>query len=329
MGDRRSLTKPLGAGLSRGRIAVQRCAVTGDIGRHGGPLLLKAVITERSADGRGENMELWHRALTALVALVLATVVLTVGWWGWRTPRPPSTQPLESTKSVTALPQVSGKQADAIALRTMELLKAREELRAAEARWGDEVRRRAVLTLELERLRSELESLRVERNETLDFALQLLQELQARDLPESPAQTQLEQQPAGQQPGTAAPSDAVVGDLLNEVQQLRSRLEESQSALAALVERTADIEDAALQQQHRITQAAIRVLRQTNSEAAVAALIAELQSPYAEIRRWAARSLEGLGPDAQQAIEPLNALLADPDSTVREAAAAALRAIHD
>lgn len=304
--------------------------MTGGIGRHGVPLLLKAVITERLADRRGENMELWHRALTALVALVLATVVLTVGWWGWRTPSQPSlTQPLESNKPGAALPQVSGKQADAIALRTMELAKAREAVRAAEARWSDEVRRRAALTLELERLRNEVESLRAERNETLDFALQLLQELQARDLPELAAPTQPEQQPAGQQHGAAAPSDALVGDLLSEVQQLRSRLEESQSALAALAERTADMEDAALQQQHRMTQAAIRVLRQTNTEAAVAALIAELQSPYAEVRRWAARSLEGLGPDAQQAIEPLNALLADPDSTVREAAAAALRAIHD
>jgi Holliday junction resolvasome RuvABC DNA-binding subunit len=96
-----------------------------------------------------------------------------------------------------------------------------------------------------------------------------------------------------------------------------------------MLDRAAATDEALVQQHNRIVQATIRVARQANAHAVVAALVAELQSPYAEVRRWAARTLEALGPDAHDAIEALEALLADSDASVQQAAQAALRAIRD
>ncbi|GIW92300.1 MAG: hypothetical protein KatS3mg110_0341 [Pirellulaceae bacterium] len=226
--------------------------------------------------------------------------------------------------------------ADAIAIRTMELAKAREMLQATEQRLAEESRRRVELASTVEQLQAEVQRLRQERNEAIDFAMVLLDEslsgFRSTALEEPPSDEPKpdEAHPDSGTVATPPPMGAdVAAQLLAESEQLRQRLQQTQQAMGVLLDQAAALE-ASLQDQHlRLVQAARRVAARGSAEQMVPALIEELASPYPEVRRWAAMVLESLGPDAHPAIGRLTELLSDPDPAVRRAAEAALLRIRD
>jgi HEAT repeat protein len=61
---------------------------------------------------------------------------------------------------------------------------------------------------------------------------------------------------------------------------------------------------------------------------AVPVLVERLSDERVEARRWAAKALGAIGPEAQEANTPLRRLLSDPDQTVREEAKRALAILN-
>ncbi len=283
-------------------------------------------------------MELWNRTLVAALGLLIAVMVSAAVWWSWTRPHPQSLSEndlVDQGRAASVVRRSNSELAAAITLRTIELAKTREQLEAAEKRWSEQSRRSAELAANVERLQHEIDRLRKERNEAIEFALILLDELLMKASGNAPAgqPTVALEQPPGKPEKTEQPNpgnhETFAEQLLAEIDQLRQQLEQNRQTLVNVLEHATSLE-AALENQHlRLVQAARRVASQESAERLVPVLIEELSSPYPEVRRWAASVLEALGPEAQPAIERLTELLQDPDQQVRRAAEAALLRIRD
>jgi HEAT repeat protein len=216
--------------------------------------------------------------------------------------------------------KLSAATSDAIALRSLELASARKRVKELEKQVGTQAKALSDARRELQNLAAQAQTLRDQRNESLDWLLALLGE----DLPPADPTPTAPENGSRETPQ----SDARQWEQLVEAEDLRNELELSRAALvdaeaARQVERV-DLEAA----REQIEASAIELLAKIGPEA-VTALIEGLDNQDPEIRRLAAKALRGLRENAQPAIPALTMALADPDLRVREEAAMALQVIRD
>ncbi len=95
----------------------------------------------------------------------------------------------------------------------------------------------------------------------------------------------------------------------------------------AVVQEQSELELAALLTEKKAFEAAVNEVVARCGPGAVPALVDRLADERLEVRRWAAKALGAIGPEAQEGTAALRRLLSDPDSTVREEAQRALTSI--
>jgi len=228
----------------------------------------------------------------------------------------------ESNHGVTRH-KLSPQASDAIALRTLELASARKRVKELEQKTNEQTAALSDARRELQNLAAQAQTLREQRNESLDWLLALLGE----ELPPTdPTTSSSDQENSTAESSTR--SDSAQWEQLAEVENLRDELELSRAALAE-AEAARQIERAEAEAaREQLEATAIELVNKIGPDA-VTALIDGLENPDAEIRRLAAKALRSFGENGQAAIPALTMALADPNLRVREEAAMALQAIRD
>jgi hypothetical protein len=215
---------------------------------------------------------------------------------------------------------LSREAAEAIALRSLELTRTKEQLELVQEDARRQARELMALQVQVDELRQLNARLRVEREQAHAMMQTLL------DYP-SPVSTP--PLPEDELNATTAPTAEQLAEWehMLEVDDLRAQMDAMQTELAAM---RADFDSVVsqLRNYESIDAASTRVLTELG-ESAVPGLVAALDHPQPEVRRWAARSLRSLGVRGQAALPSLTLALADPDPTVRDEVARAMRAIRD
>jgi hypothetical protein len=267
-------------------------------------------------------MELWNRSITAVTFMLAALVLAAFGVTAFMS-RYPSKSPNvrqasmnPSFPSTSRLPQQTS---DAIALRSLELARARDRIAELETRLREEHQQLVTLRTAVERLQTHSSNLEAERDASIDWANTLITK-------ETPPTTAA----AAEEPNAATPANPETpneqGQL--EVEELRAQVAEMRGLLDE-VEASAENEATQLRTElTRLQQLTADLLSETGS-AAVPALSEMLESREPRERLWAARMLKAIGPDADNAMAALMLALSDPDAEVRAAAQEAINAIHE
>jgi len=276
-------------------------------------------------------VEVTHRALTALVCCGLGLIVGAGGLAlfqdrvsrsDFEIPDGASRDEIRMRRSMTP------HSADAVAIRTMELLKARERIAALEAANDARGRSAAQSTAALASFRDEADRLRSERDDAFDMLLAVLSESPGPEgvAPvEGPARSESPTEPvmADSDPGELPELERAFA-----VESLRRELRDTQAALDAAQAQQA-IALAALRDGWQASEAAALRAVRTAGTAAVPTLINQLENEDPSVRRWAARALRTLGADAIDAVPSLKLARSDSDELVRFEVEAALVAIRE
>jgi chromosome segregation ATPase len=142
----------------------------------------------------------------------------------------------------------------------------------------------------------------------------------------------LEQKPAVRKPDlkTLAPEADKADSPATTIDKLNAELRETRAELAALEKEAAlgELQIFELEERNRYVESAASDALVRSGAAAVPALSDLLSDRHAEIRRWAAKLLGEIGPDAHSAVDALHDALSDTDEDVRIAARKALRRIE-
>jgi Tfp pilus assembly protein PilO len=278
-------------------------------------------------------MELWNRAMTAVVCLLSGLLIVVLGLAFFASDKLPRLRQHASDTTETKLsPRMLSPQAsDAIALRAMELVKAKASIRQLEAELEERTKSQRGLQQRLANMETSYQQMRSERDESLNWLLELL----AQPAMEEPAETASESASTAtsEQPSTTNAAELNDNELaqLNQalqIEELRSQLVELDAALAASQIQAASELRAARADRERAEEAVTRALLLIGPPA-VPALVEALEDQQADVRLWAARTLRAFGEQAEPATAALTLALADPDFRVRAEAAQALEAIHD
>ncbi len=270
-------------------------------------------------------MEFANRAMAAAVCCLAGLLVGGFGLAAFqhaldrRSPPPVPEVSDDEIKMRRISPQAN----DAIALRTMELLKARERIGELEQQASQRALDYLEANRQLSQLQAEVTELRQERNDSLDLVISLLSDPTLTSAPPAEVET------PRPEPSTPVVSDGLRDlERLLEIEQLRAELDEMQLAINAMQAQQAVVVTALRDDWERSENAALRVVSAAGASA-VPALITQLESDQPTVRRWAARALRTLGLQALDAVPSLRLALSDPDETVRREVEAALRAIRD
>jgi regulator of replication initiation timing len=264
-------------------------------------------------------MELSQRALTAVLCLLGVILVGAFGLAALRhggTVKPPLELAQQGAETRLQPRTLSHETADAIALRSMELTRAKEQIDRLQNQIHEQSRQLSDIQYQLDDAERANRRLQTEQEQALAWLISV---------------------GSGQAASTASAADAVPNDLmaaelaewqrLLEMEDLRAQLAEVRGELEAL--RTEyNLTQDRLTQTLNVDAAASRTVAAIGG-AAIPFLIEALEHPQPEVRRWAARSLREMGVNGQAALPALTLALADPEDSVRAEVARALQAIRD
>jgi HEAT repeat protein len=273
-------------------------------------------------------MELSQRALTAVLCLLGVILVGAFGLAALRhggTVKPPLELAQQGAETRLQPRTLSHETADAIALRSMELTRAKEQIDRLQNQIHEQSRQLSDIQYQLDDAERANRRLQTEQEQALAWLISMLG-----DDVVAPVGS-------GQAASTASAADAVPNDLmaaelaewqrLLEMEDLRAQLAEVRGELEAL--RTEyNLTQDRLTQTLNVDAAASRTVAAIGG-AAIPFLIEALEHPQPEVRRWAARSLREMGVNGQAALPALTLALADPEDSVRAEVARALQAIRD
>lgn len=268
-------------------------------------------------------MDLWNRSVAA-VTLGLAALLLVGVGLGSLLSRYPAATSVSLEADDSALPPAGMQRVPRPPPRNPELLRLRQRTAMLEEEL--EKRNRAVESLQdnVGQLERERNDLRQQRDASM-----ALVNMMSTDAPGDPASDAALDRTAvpENEPPAEEPAPAEIQRQM-ELVELREQLEQLQ-ALFDAAQLASDRELALLRERETALRGAITAAFVRVGPPAVPGLIASLENEHAEVRRWAAETLESLGPDGQAALNALALTQNDSDPQVRAAVQRAIRAIQN
>ncbi|MCA9175558.1 MAG: HEAT repeat domain-containing protein [Planctomycetales bacterium] len=265
----------------------------------------------------------WNaRFITSMVALFGCLAIFVVGiWWSMgdpiELPEPPTSEPAIAT-GVTA-------RQGGTYLRGAEALRARARIDELEESGRSQERLLDSKNEELDEARRELLRLRADlaaANEFNDILVRAAAQTPAAPAPPAPLGSELlAVEPTAEPTGPANPADPATPSPESESADGDA---DTDTALQTARQRLADLEA-----ERMIEQIAAADTMRLIGAPAVDGLIRALQSPRADVRRWACNRLGDLGQVAGEAIPYLVLLRSDQDESVRDRASAAIARIQE